>query len=245
MVRHEAAEALGAINQPGCEDILEEFQNDSALEARRLYTPKSEECRHQPMTLNAHLIRVSAQVAQTCQLALGRIRYWRNRRAEEASAAGAAGGAPAAAPAGELKGSKKEQFSAAFAGEDAAAARAGEESGSPFLSGQAQQSCYDPTHLLCEPLLEPHSNSSARLQSTAQPVASPHRAKPPVLHSAVDPVPPADDSVSLDALCEMLRSEDTGMFDRYRAMFALRNRGSKDLASLLVSGRRLRVTTKS
>lgn len=50
----------------------------------------------------------------------------------------------------------------------------------------------------------------------------------------MDPVPPADDSVPLDALYEMLRSEDTGMFDRYRAMFALRNKGNKDLAPLLV-----------
>lgn len=78
------------------------------------------------------------QVAQTCQLALGRIRYWRGRRAEEAAAAGTA--AAAAPAAGELKGSKKEQFSAAFSGVDAAAACAGEESGSPFLSGEPDSS---------------------------------------------------------------------------------------------------------
>ena len=34
MVRHEAAEALGAINQAGCEEVLRRFEDDASQEAR-------------------------------------------------------------------------------------------------------------------------------------------------------------------------------------------------------------------
>ena len=52
--------------------------------------------------------------------------------------------------------------------------------------------------------------------------------------AAVDPVPPAEDDVSVEALQATLADEGTDMFDRYRAMFALRNRAGKQLAEMLV-----------
>jgi hypothetical protein len=71
-VRHEAAEALGAIAAPDCLEVLQQHTTDSCQE-----------------------------VAETCQLALGRLQYLQQK--QEAGAAAAAEGSkdtPAAAAAG-------------------------------------------------------------------------------------------------------------------------------------------------
>jgi deoxyhypusine monooxygenase len=57
-VRHEAAEALGAIAAPDCLEVLQKHQSDSCQE-----------------------------VAETCQLALGRLQYLQQKQAAEAAAA--------------------------------------------------------------------------------------------------------------------------------------------------------------
>lgn len=71
-VRHEAAEALGAIAAPDCLEVLQRHTTDSCQE-----------------------------VAETCQLALGRLQYLQDKQAATAAAASAQGGdeAPAAAAA--------------------------------------------------------------------------------------------------------------------------------------------------
>lgn len=76
-VRHEAAEALGAIAAPDCLEVLQKHTADSCQE-----------------------------VAETCQLALGRLQYLRQKQAVEAAADSsgdkggtAAAGEPAAAAA--------------------------------------------------------------------------------------------------------------------------------------------------
>lgn len=134
MVRHEAAEALGAIATPTCLATLELFERDEA-------------CR---------------EVAETCQLATGRIRYWQQRRA--------------AAVAGSAQLSRKEAFSAAA----------------------AEDTCGSAFH-------------------------------------SVDPVPAADDGTPLEALRTTLLDEGAPMFERYRALFALRNRGGDAAAPLLAA----------
>ena len=98
MVRHEAAEALGAIATPECLVLLEQYALDS--------------CR---------------EVAETCQLAVGRIRYWREQRASSAQAPGVAA----------VKGSRKETFALAQSGATppCAAAEAAPDAESAFLSG--------------------------------------------------------------------------------------------------------------
>jgi hypothetical protein len=98
MVRHEAAEALGAIATPECLLLLEQYALDK--------------CR---------------EVAETCQLAVGRIRYWREQRASTAPAPGSAA----------LKGSRKETFALAQAGvaPPGAAANDDADNESAFLSG--------------------------------------------------------------------------------------------------------------
>jgi hypothetical protein len=73
-VRHEAAEALGAIADPDCLQLLQHHASDACQE-----------------------------VAETCQLALGRLAYLEQKKAAEATAAaarGANGAAAAAAAAG-------------------------------------------------------------------------------------------------------------------------------------------------
>ena len=97
MVRHEAAEALGAIATPECLLLLERYALDK--------------CR---------------EVAETCQLAVGRIRYWQEQRASTAEASGSAA----------VKGSRKETFALAQAGGTLPrAAEAAEDPESAFLSG--------------------------------------------------------------------------------------------------------------
>jgi deoxyhypusine monooxygenase len=72
-VRHEAAEALGAIADPDCLQLLQHHAADACQE-----------------------------VAETCQLALGRLAYLEQKKAAEAAAAaGANGTAEGAAAAGE------------------------------------------------------------------------------------------------------------------------------------------------
>ena len=93
MVRHEAAEALGAIATPECLLLLERFALDK--------------CR---------------EVAETCQLAMGRIRYWQEHRASTAHAAA-------------TKGSRKETFAAAQLGAAPPTAAGEPDADSPFLSG--------------------------------------------------------------------------------------------------------------
>lgn len=66
-VRHEAAEALGAIAAPDCLEVLQRHTSDSCQE-----------------------------VAETCQLALGRLQHLQDKQKKEAAAAAAsaAGGTP-------------------------------------------------------------------------------------------------------------------------------------------------------
>lgn len=52
-------------------------------------------------------------------------------------------------------------------------------------------------------------------------------------YKSVDPTPPADQSVSIERLRECLLDENEKIFDRYRAMFALRNRGGPDAVAAL------------
>lgn len=133
MVRHEAAEALGAIGSPACLAQLERFAADSCQE-----------------------------VAETCQLALGRIGYWASAR--PAAPACVAGGL----------GSRKETFSHPPEADGAA--------DSPYLS--------------------------------------------------IDPVPPAPADTPWEVLRHTLLDEQLPMFERYRALFALRNRGGAEVALL-------------
>ena len=143
MVRHEAAEALGAIGLPGCLALLERHAADP--------------CR---------------EVAETCQLALRRIQYWETSRA-----------APAAEPeraAGGSLGSRKETFSHQPSGE----AQPAQADDSPYLS--------------------------------------------------IDRVPPAPAATPLQTLRETLLDEGAPIFERYRALFALRNRGGAPVAQLCV-----------
>jgi hypothetical protein len=95
MVRHEAAEALGAIATAECIPVLELYAADA--------------CR---------------EVAETCQLAVRRIQYWREKRAAAAPAA-------LTAP---CKGSRKETFAIP---RDEAPAPCVDGSESAFLSGAA------------------------------------------------------------------------------------------------------------
>jgi deoxyhypusine monooxygenase len=69
-VRHEAAEALGAIADPDCLQLLQHHASDACQE-----------------------------VAETCQLALGRLAYLEQKKAADAAAGGANGTAAAAAAA--------------------------------------------------------------------------------------------------------------------------------------------------
>jgi deoxyhypusine monooxygenase len=168
MVRHEAAEALGAIATPECMPVLERYAGDS--------------CR---------------EVAETCQLAVQRIAYWREQRSA---------GSPAAAAA-PSKGSRKETFALPPAG---AAAPCGdsadaEASDSAFLSGAS-----------CCAL------ARAALAHAA-----------PACCVIVDPVPAAPASTPLPELRATVLDEGAPMFERYRALFALRNRGGTAVAPLL------------
>jgi len=97
MVRHEAAEALGAIATPECMVLLERYALDK--------------CR---------------EVAETCQLAVGRIRYWREERESTAKGSAVA-----------TKGSRKETFALAQTGAvlPCSAEDAAPDAESAFLSG--------------------------------------------------------------------------------------------------------------
>ena len=99
MVRHEAAEALGAIASPECITILEQHVDDA--------------CR---------------EVAETCQLAVGRTRYWRERRAQQRDEARVEGTAA-------TKGSRKETFALSPAGSSQTGVCAEDGTDSAFMSG--------------------------------------------------------------------------------------------------------------
>ena len=149
MVRHEAAEALGAIASDECLEALETASEDP-----------------------------SQVVRETATLALARLRH-----AQAAAAASAAAARDAASPAdpsddaspsaGRSLGSAKERLSAAPAG--APPATDALDADSPYIS--------------------------------------------------VDPVPAAPASIPTDQLRRTLLAESANMWDRYAAMFALRNRG--------------------
>ena len=149
MVRHEAAEALGAIASDECLEALETASEDP-----------------------------SQVVRETATLALARLRH-----AQAAAAASAAAARDAASPAdpsddaspsaGRSLGSAKERLSAAPAG--APPATDALDADSPYIS--------------------------------------------------VDPVPAAHASIPTDQLRRTLLDESANMWDRYAAMFALRNRG--------------------
>nr|MBE5726530.1 nero [Cucujiformia] len=110
MVRHEAAEALGAIGSEFAVSYLEKYQNDSTIE-----------------------------VAETCELALDRIKWLNEQKTKELSK---------------------------------------------------------------------------------------------TIYNSVDPAPPAE-STDIKTLESVLTDENSSLFERYRAMFALRNIGSKDAIKIL------------
>ncbi|KAF8065761.1 dohh [Scenedesmus sp. PABB004] len=120
MVRHEAAEALGAIADPGCLEVLQRHAGDACQE-----------------------------VAETCQLALGRLAYLEQQKA--APGGGAGGGA--------------------------------EDEQSPYFS--------------------------------------------------VDPTPALPAGTPLEQLRGTLLDAAAPMFERYRALFALRNRGGAEAVAVL------------
>ncbi|WIA16907.1 hypothetical protein OEZ85_013834 [Tetradesmus obliquus] len=130
MVRHEAAEALGAIADPDCLQLLQRHAADSCQE-----------------------------VAETCQLALGRLAYLEQKKAAPPAAAPAADGAAAAAAAGEA------------------------EEQSPYYS--------------------------------------------------VDPTPALPSSTPVEQLRALLLDPKAPMFERYRALFALRNKGGEEAVAVL------------
>jgi deoxyhypusine monooxygenase len=141
MVRHEAAEALGAIASDECLEALETASEDP-----------------------------SQVVRETATLALARLRH---AQAAAAAAASSAFASDASASAGRSLGSAKERLSAAPAG--APPATDALDADSPYIS--------------------------------------------------VDPVPAAPASIPTDQLRRTLLDESANMWDRYAAMFALRNRG--------------------
>eukprot|EP00775_Hariotina_reticulata_P010724 gene10724-10881_t len=126
MVRHEAAEALGAIAAPDCLQLLQQYSGDPCQE-----------------------------VAETCQLALGRLKHLEQKKAVEAATMAAKLAADAAEPAEE----------------------------SPYYS--------------------------------------------------VDPTPALPSTTPTSQLREMLLSPTVPMFERYRALFALRNKGGADAVAVL------------
>ncbi|GAB4823292.1 hypothetical protein N2152v2_010338 [Parachlorella kessleri] len=147
MVRHEAGEALGAIGTEACLAPLREHVDDPCLE-----------------------------VAQTCQLALQRIEYFRRQGA----GAGAGAGSPAAA------GEEGEGDAAPANGMEAAAAAETDDANaveSPYLS--------------------------------------------------VDPSPAAPAATPTPQLRHMLLDEREKIFQRYCAMFALRNKGGPEAVGAL------------
>ena len=54
---------------------------------------------------------------------------------------------------------------------------------------------------------------------------------------SVDPAPPAEET-SIEALRERLLDEKLSLFDRYRAMFALRNHNSEESVKALAEGKK-------
>ena len=52
-------------------------------------------------------------------------------------------------------------------------------------------------------------------------------------YPTVDPAPPADPATSTPELCAVLLDEQAPIFRRYRAIFALRNRGGRDAVQAL------------
>ncbi|NXX75562.1 DOHH hydroxylase, partial [Urocolius indicus] len=64
-----------------------------------------------------------------------------------------------------------------------------------------------------------------------------HGQEPPSPFLSVDPAPPAEDT-DVAALRRALLDESRELFERYRAMFALRNRGGRDAALALADGLR-------
>lgn len=69
--------------------------------------------------------------------------------------------------------------------------------------------------------------SGAAAAEAAEAAASPYL--------SVDPTPPAPASVPTPALRECLLNDDDRIFDRYRALFALRNRGGGDAVAALAA----------
>ncbi|KAK3247822.1 hypothetical protein CYMTET_42688 [Cymbomonas tetramitiformis] len=158
MVRHEAAEALGAIATDECFELLRAYVEDPAQEVR-----------------------------ETCNLALRRVEHQLQGKpvpplcsCAEKERVGLANvpesGQSISAPPG---GSAKEKLSAAVAGEAEREAAA-----SPFLS--------------------------------------------------VDPAPAASDDIPSEKLRTVLLDEAADMFERYSALFALRNRGNPQEVEALV-----------
>jgi len=56
------------------------------------------------------------------------------------------------------------------------------------------------------------------------------------VYESVDPTPPADSALSLTQLRDLLIRDDSTLFDKYTAMFALRNNGSSDAVRVLGEG---------
>lgn len=55
---------------------------------------------------------------------------------------------------------------------------------------------------------------------------------------SVDPAPPSGEKDVTALRASLLNEDDASLFDRYRAMFALRNHGSKESVEALAEGKR-------
>lgn len=169
MVRHEAGEALGAIATPECLAPLEAHVNDPVLE-----------------------------VAETCRLALERLRYYTDGAKADAGA------------------EKKE-----LGREDAVANGAASEPASSVAAASEPAS----------------SAASARLPTPpSSPSASEASESGERRYLSVDPAPAASRSVPTSALRELLLDESAPIFERYRAMFGLRDRGGPEAVEALAAG---------
>lgn len=62
-----------------------------------------------------------------------------------------------------------------------------------------------------------------------------NKALPKGMYLSVDPAPP-DEEVNVEAMRNRLLNEDLSLFERYRAMFSLRNTGGKDAVLALAEG---------
>ncbi|KAK9840328.1 hypothetical protein WJX74_007727 [Apatococcus lobatus] len=204
MVRHEAGEALGAIGTPACLEQLQRHEQDTCLE-----------------------------VAQTCQLALQRIDFHTRRaaRARHTATPESKPGAmqpqnatnTAAAPVC----SEAVNCSRSRVGMQLPADSNGSTTSSHEQSAQtASVNQHAGPSASCEQC-QPLSSVAVRLDPLDEADEEPSR------FMSVDPTPAAPSATPMSQLRATLLDEHAAIFDRYAAMFALRNRGGPKAVAAL------------